>query len=52
MSRDLRDPSSPAGIEPKTQAVEAWSPNSCTTREFPQIIFLLKHSFIYAFGIL
>ena len=25
MSCDLRDPRSPAGIEPKTQAVEAWS---------------------------
>lgn len=39
MSCDLRDPRSPAGIEPKTQAVEAWSLNSCTAREFPQIIF-------------
>ena len=52
MSCDLWDPSSLPGIVPKTQAVEAWSPNSCTTRKFPQIIFLLKHSFIYAFGIL
>ena len=39
MSCALRDPCSPAGIEPKTQAVEAWSLNSCTAREFPQIIF-------------
>ena len=39
MPRSLQDPR--PGIEPGPFAVEAWSPNHWTTREFPLITFII-----------
>ena len=33
------------GIEPTPRTLEAWSPNHCTTREAPQLTFIIPFPF-------